>query len=278
MSHQSGETYCLTKQDCEDAYGQCLSSRHITSNEEYSRKTSRTKMLFEEDADWLNAYAFRIPAETKDAMSKEYPGVDWRKYDHCVAISAGMLRYLDVLSAVCEFLDRTGNISKAKKMLKWMADRITVTQVGSDYVYRFEVDFDMEDDGRRSEVQRMYGMGMLVAIFGHELGHVCLGHCLGRENNSVSRNNERAADGFASSIIHANAGGGIPAVAACMFHIGLMWAFGKHNGTISHSKENGFGTHPVTQDRVLEYIDSFNSVLETSRITAEMLKKLTRGC
>ena len=92
MSHQPGETYCLTKSDCEDAFGQCVSSRHVKSNSEYSRKVSRTKMMFEEDADWLNAFAMAVPEEYRANLSQEYPEVDWRKFDYCVAISAGMLR------------------------------------------------------------------------------------------------------------------------------------------------------------------------------------------
>lgn len=278
MSYKPGTTYRVTATDCQTAFEQCKSCSFVSSNERYKDCADRVYLDIEGDDDLVNAFAAQISDQARPYLQKAFSDVNWNAYDHLLIITGGMLRWITVMAAICEYMDRTRKIGEAKKMLIWAADRLTRSCAGTDFVERFADQFGLQCDGRREEVCRIYAIAMLVGIFGHELGHMCLGHCgqtAQHEQNSVSRNNERTADMFASSIAQSLANGFAGAVGAVFVDISFLWMDGKRN-KLYGGKQSEFATHPMSRERVEMFIDSFNTVLETSPISAKMLRKLMK--
>ena len=278
MPYKPGTTYYVTEADCRTAFDQCKGCNYVSSNERYKDCADRVYLDIEWDDDHVNAGAARIDDQVRPYLQKEMPEVNWNAYDHIMLVYAGMLRWVTVMAAICEYMDRTKKIGEAKKMLIWAAERLTRGCATGDFVARFADEFGLQCDGRREEVCRIYAIAMLVGIFGHELGHMCLGHCGNysqHEQNSLSRNNERSADMFASSIAQSLANGFAGAVGAVFVDISFLWMDGKRN-KLYGGKQSEFATHPMSRERVEMFIDSFNTVLETSPISAKMLRKLMK--
>ena len=98
-----------------------------------------------------------------------------------------------------------------------------------------------------------YSDACLFAILGHELGHICLSHTIHGENSyndSISRNNERSADLFTSSVVMSSPFGKYIITGNLLFLIGFTWI------TNSLDCEHAATSHPYSRERA-EY--TFNS-------------------
>lgn len=278
MPYQSGTSYYVTDKDCETAFAQCKSCGFIADNRNYSSVVAGTYLTIR-DTDAINASCARIGDAVRNHLQAYYPVVDWNQYTHILFIYTGMLRWVNMVAHVCEYIDRTRKIGEAKKMLAWAADRLTSFEAGSDFVQRFLDEFHIQCDGHREEVVRMYAIAILVGLIGHELGHACLGHYGQDDQNSISRNNERCADMFASSVAQSIGNGYAGAIGAVVLDVSFAWLSGKHSAYVTNgsAKQNKFLSHPVSVDRVKAFIDSFNTMLVTSPVTAKMLTKLMKA-
>ena len=278
MPYQSGTSYYVTDKDCETAFAQCKSCEFIADNRNYRSIVEGTYLTIR-DTDAINAYCATITDPVRNYLQQHYPVADWNKYTHLLTIYTGMLRWVNMVAHVCEYIDRTRKIGEAKKMLAWAADRLTSFEAGSDFVQRFLDEFHIQCDGHREEVVRMYAIAILVGLIGHELGHACLGHYGQDDQNSISRNNERCADMFASSVAQSIGNGYAGAIGAVVLDVSFAWLSGKHSAYVTNgsAKQNKFLSHPVSVDRVKGFIDSFNTMLVTSPVTAKMLTKLMKA-
>lgn len=280
MPNKSGTSYYVTDKDCETAFAQCKSCEFIANNSTYRAVVEGTYLTIR-DTDDINASHGRITDMVRNYLNQSYPVVDWNDYTHILSINTGMLRWVNVVAHVCEYIDRTRKIGEAKKMLAWAADRLTMFEAGSDFVQRFIDEFTIQCDGHREEVVRMYAIAILVGLIGHELGHACLGHMGTPAQKSLSRNNERCADMFASSVAQSIGNGYAGAIGAVVLDVSFVWLTGKHSAymtkSVKNDNKNKFLTHPVSPDRVKAFIESFNTVLVTSPITAKMLMKLMKA-
>lgn len=276
MSYKPRTSYYVTDKDCEAAFAQCKSCCYVRENKHYRSIVEGTYLTVHETDD-INATCGRLTDTVRNSLMRTCPQVDWNEYTHVVTIYVGMLRWVNVVAHVCEYIDRTRKIGEAKKMLAWAAGRLTQYEAGSDFVQRFLDEFSIQCDGHREEVVRMYAIAVLVGIIGHELGHACLGHVYQADQNSLSRNNERSADLFASSIAQSIGSGYAGAIGAVVAHVSFVWLAGKHSmyKNDGNSRKNKFMSHPVSVDRVQAFVDSFNTMLVTSPVTAKMLMKLT---
>lgn len=278
MPNKSGTSYYVTDKDCETAFAQCKSCEFIADNAKYKSVLEGTYLVVK-DTDEINAYCAHLTDMVRNYLNQSYPVVDWNNYTHMLTITVGMLRWVNVLANVCEYMDRTHKIKKAKKMLSWAVDRLTAFEAGSDFVQRFLDEFSIQCNGHSEEVVRLYAIAIIVGIIGHEMGHACLGHFGTPEQKSISRNNERCADMFASSVAQSIGNGYAGAIGAVVFDVSAVWLAGKHSAyaTNGSAKKNKFMSHPVSVERVKLFIESFNTVLVTSPITAKMLMKLMKA-
>lgn len=277
MPNKSGTSYFVTDKDCETAFAQCKACEFIADNKQYKAVVDATFLRVSDD-DNVNAYCAHLSDAVREYLLQEYPGPDWDSYCHILNVTSGMCRWITMVAHVCEYIDRTRKMGEARKMLIWAADRLTNFEAGSDFVQRFLDEFSIHCDGRREEVVRMYAIAILVGLMGHELGHACLGHMGTPEQKSLSRNNERCADLFASSVAQSIGNGYAGAIGAVVLDVSFVWMQGKYSPYVDDStrkKPNLFKMHPVSTERVRSFIDSFNTMLVTSPITAKMLLKLT---
>ena len=95
-----------------------------------------------------------------------------------------------------------------------------------------------------------YAVGMMAQVIGHELGHIALAHTLGASANlEVSRNQEREADLFASSVISTSPFGEYLIAGPVVWE--LIWVWCEHAGNQRIST-----THPLSRERLLDFIRS----------------------
>ena len=90
--------------------------------------------------------------------------------------------------------------------------------------------------------------GMILTILAHEMGHIVLGHVahtsgIGLE---ISRNQEREADSFASSVISASPFGEYMFVGMLFWHYALMLLEGAQPAAGDDGESQ---THPCSRER-----------------------------
>lgn len=100
-----------------------------------------------------------------------------------------------------------------------------------------------------------FAYGCLVSVMAHELGHICLHHTVQPRSDdghtdAISRNNERCADLFASSVVETTPFAGYMIPADLMANVYLAW--------LSDDSRKAT-THPYARERA-EYI--YNSHIE----------------
>jgi Zn-dependent protease with chaperone function len=89
---------------------------------------------------------------------------------------------------------------------------------------------------------------MMAQVIGHELGHIALGHTLGTSANlEVSRNQEREADSFASSVLSTCPFGEYLVAGPVVWE--LIWVWCEHAGNRRIA-----ATHPLSKERLMEFI------------------------
>lgn len=278
MPNKYGKAYNVTASDVRNAFDQIGATTFIKGNRNYKEVYDGTYLAVDDD-DLVNAFCATLNDEFRKHLAKYIPGVNWGKYGHVLIINEGILRWISVVATVCEYIDRTRKLGEAKRMLSWAANRLTRYRAGSDFVNRFADEFSVECDGRREEVTRIYAMAILVALIGHELGHASLNHddC---DMNSISRNDERQADLFASSIAQSLGNGYAGAVGGAILMLSFKWMGGRFSRYVSKEElkdPSKYRTHPVDIDRVRAFIESFNTVLDLAPINTKMLLKLARS-
>jgi hypothetical protein len=93
-----------------------------------------------------------------------------------------------------------------------------------------------------------FAVGMMAYVIGHELGHIALGHTLcASANLEVSRNQEREADSFASSVISTCPFGEYLVTGPVVWD--LVWVWCQYAGN-----DRMATTHPLSRERLLDFI------------------------
>lgn len=273
MSNWNGTAYHLSETDVSSAFNAICSSELVQLRTEHCARLTLETRVEIRDGLSVNAFAARLDDdEIKEQIPKDpekAKGFIPQKYR--VAILQGMLDWISALAVVIAILDRTGSTRKARAMLKWMRSAATVGCVGSDLLLRMWNKFRLEDDSVQEEVARMYAKTILMVVMAHECGHICLGHLPyhGQDMHcSISRNDERQADSWASAVLQSCCLGAQGAVAAVMTIIGLAWAH-----KISE-EELRFSTHPMQMERLEHMIQTFDAMFTVSHITKKQLLEL----
>jgi len=114
----------------------------------------------------------------------------------------------------------------------------------------------MDEEARRRA--NSYGASMMLAVLAHELGHIVYGHIHGKMANecepddlAVSRNQEREADSFASSIISRSPFRDYLVLGGIFWWVVLTWA--------SDANKDIETTHPHPDERVMNFIREHRS-------------------
>lgn len=113
-----------------------------------------------------------------------------------------------------------------------------------------------------------HAAGMLTVIMAHELGHLALGHTLGPAANlEVSRNMEREADSFASSIISSSQMSIKPIEGMILWEVAWAWA----DNTTGNSHPT---THPLWRERIQDFVRANETIAGKLGITLSSLNDI----
>jgi hypothetical protein len=273
MSNWNGTAYHLTEDDVESALRTIISSDLVHTRTEYLARLALETEVEVSGSLSVNAGAGRLSDEAVKAQIPDDPEKAKlfipKKY--IVMVNQGMLDWLDGVAVVGATLERTGSVRKARSMFRWMRKAATCGCVGSDLLLRMWKKFHLENDSVQEEISRVYAKIMLTETLAHECGHVCLGHAPrpGQDAHmSISRNDERQADAFASSVIQSSCMGAQGAVCAALSQIGLMWAHRVPEDDLR------FSSHPMNMERLHQYLEDFGAMLTVTHVKRNQLLEL----
>ena len=112
---------------------------------------------------------------------------------------------------------------------------------------------NVQDSNQIGYEAQSYALGMAISVMGHELGHVCLGHLHSNEGSlTVSRNDERQADLFASSVVATTPFAKYCVLGNLFVEVMFSW-FGPETAPAT--------THPYSRERVMNMINSTDEIL-----------------
>lgn len=110
-----------------------------------------------------------------------------------------------------------------------------------------------------------YSSGMLMSVLAHETGHLALGHLLSdgssKPNSEISRNHEREADSFASSVISASPFGEYIFAGTLFMHYALAMQ--------SDGESDAGRSHPLSRERFENFVRANRDKAAAMGITLE---------
>ena len=124
----------------------------------------------------------------------------------------------------------------------------------------------MYDNAAVREEAKCIASGMILAALAHEVGHLTLGHLYGprygEQNPEISRNGERQADLFASSVISASPFGQYMFEGALLSHLVCAALDGAEESYSSR-------THPYSRERLVNFMQQNKAKLSALKLAAE---------
>ena len=224
----------------------------IQENKMYAPTVDRTEFYFFKDDSTVNAFATYHPHEIPGGGVSTPPSV---------VLFGGIANIMRAVAFALSINIQSSSFeSSVEKDLRYLASMIIknkaqcnsktlvdycgyiispyIDSIGTDFIYDV----------------RNYTSAMEIFVLAHEAGHLCLGHTLGlRTINSISRNQEREADSFASSTILAS-----PFAQYLSFgHIFTTLFFSWLDAAVGSSEAT---THPSSKERFYNALDSNSEV------------------
>jgi hypothetical protein len=182
-----------------------LSSPFIQSNTLYSSRIASVSFTFLQEDTTVNAYATDFPVDLPDGGKLEPPAIIFlgglasalRLMAAAVAVSMGSGE--GVTGTKESALGRTFRAMGSS--LVQSGGKFDLEILGTIFEQAVAPEI-VEGKDRFVSLARSLSASMEAAVIAHEAGHLALSHTLGtRLNFDVSRNQEREADSFASSVL-----------------------------------------------------------------------------
>lgn len=211
-------------------------SAHVRENALYAQILDATQFAFDAGDDELNAFATILQGNEglgKGPLVLVKGGA--ARFGRVAALAIAAMRSGDT-GAGGRFLSLIRRLGLAKIDLEWSVR--VVNEAGLAPVL---------GDDKALATAKSVSAGLFLGILAHEAGHLALGHLhrLGsRGNNDISRNQEREADSFASSIIAASPFGEYILAGMLLFLYALAQLEGGGRAT----------THPLSKERFDNFV------------------------
>jgi len=221
-------------------------STHVRNNKLYKQRAETTTLKYFPDENIVNAFATDQPIDDIDADPP------------LIAVFGGLAHAIKLASTGLGY-DAAENTSEAREtfiaLIKSIGHRIVENEgdFSDDDVYDIYDSFSMDtkiNGGEAIRKARSYAAAMNMAVIAHELGHIALGHTLGsgsHANYEISRNQEREADSFASSVASASPFSDYIVAGGIFWWVILTWVE-------SSSGQSSETTHPHSRERLMDYI------------------------
>lgn len=220
------------------------SSPHVTSNAQYASVTERLMFSAEAKDATINAFATIRDGNTPTIM-----------------LLGGAIRFANLVSAayVGSMAARKGGGQNPLPEITAAFGRFCLDCRGSiapEQACRFAEQYNLHlvmADPTLGRKARSFASGLLIGVLAHEFGHLALGHCYGqRVNLEVSRNQEREADSFASSVISSSPFGDYLVFGTILWEAVWVW--------VEEATGQVATTHPLSRERLADLIRANPSV------------------
>lgn len=233
-------------------------SPHVTQNEMYSAVARNIRFVYDSNDDEINAYA-----------TLESLGGGARR--PVVVLLAGFTRLAEVAALTLADSHHRGDSDKMQSLVKSLRDNwqgtLSKPQAG---LFVFEKDLYSIDDDKVVEEAKGIEAGMLIAAIAHEVGHLALGHLYrtkSEKSPEISRNQEREADLFASSVMSASPFGQYIFEGFFLFHFVNA---AKDESDLDYKTRS----HPYSRERLINLIRQNQSKAKALGFTEEKVLQL----
>ena len=221
------------------------SSPHVTSNAKYAELPA--KLHFNAKAADPTVNAFATLANGSDPV---------------IMLLGGAIRFANLVSAAYV----GASAAKARNGGKNPLPEITAalgecclrnkavfsSATACEFAQKYNLHLVMADPALARKA-KSFAAGLLIGILAHEFGHLALGHCYGnRVNLEVSRNQEREADSFASSVISSSPFGDYLVFGTILWEAVWVW--------VEEATGQVATTHPLSRERLADLIRANPSV------------------
>lgn len=204
-------------------------SPHVRENARYAAAAAATRLGYLPGNDGVNAFA-RTAQDGKGFEIVFYGG----------AVRFSRLAAMAVAQDLC---GRKGTAARFARAMEDFAGSLPA-KLASEVLVECGLDEGFGAPGVAGKAQAV-SAGMFIGVLGHEMGHVCLGHVEGPNyyaaNQEVSRNHEREADSFASSVTAMTPFG------ECLYEGTLFWHAVL---AMQQGAEAAESTHPLERERL----------------------------
>ena len=251
----------MTENQIKILYEIVKDSPFISGNSNYKKKANSTYITYKND-DTVNAYA------TLDDKENPY-----------IAVYAGLVNVFEVfgyalasgehelIRSMMGAVNRIVNGSPAEVTTKTHKDKYGKFNF-FDRCKCIDLYSRKPSDAVRREAESITA-GAILAVISHELGHHSLGHVTEQHPHghrfAVSRNNERCADLFASSVCDSTMFARYCIPGTVMMTVCLAWL---HDGVDEAT------THPYSEERLDYMFNSHEKELRDYGITREVVNEL----
>ena len=212
-------------------------SSAVKENLQYAKIMERVRFFYQPDDDTMNAFAaLRKLDKDKDTLTR------------VVVFFGGAARFSKVASlAVASHLsgDKLAPARLVKALAPADCGKLGLSRVVS-LVNEAGLGSALADEATRAKAKSV-SAGMILGILAHEAGHQALGHTFNvseKVNLDISRNQEREADSFASSVIADSPFGEYILAGTLFWHFALASQQGDAIAT----------THPLSKERFENFV------------------------
>ena len=226
------------------------SAANVKENLQYANIMKDVRFFYLADNDTVNAYAsIKKLNKDKDELHR------------VIVLLGGAVRFCKVAS-----LAVAAHLSGDKQAPARLVQALNGTDLG-----RFDLDVTVRlvnaaqlgaalgDETARAKAKSV-AAGMILGILAHEAGHHALGHTLNtseKVNLDISRNQEREADSFASSVIASSPFGEYILAGTLFWHFALASQQGDAVAT----------THPLSKERFENFVRANPELAQSMGVT-----------
>jgi hypothetical protein len=241
--------------DLRQLYAYVRHAPHVTSNRQYEATAEKTILIIAPHDDSINAYAMHESGENPQVHMLG-GAVSFARLCGALRETVGKQNLHDfarIWSMVGKALQKQGGSLNPEQALALL------DEAGGAGFWRDEAVI-------RAGME--HAAGMIMVIMAHELGHLALGHTLGRPSNlEVSRNMEREADSFASSVISSSHMSMKPIEGMILWEIAWAWS---DSGLRSRQATS----HPLWRERLHDFVRANETIASKLGVTLATLKQI----
>lgn len=237
----------ISQQDLEFIFEITVRSPYVSKNPDYKKKARGTEIVFKND-DLVNAYAQSLGG-TKSRIT----------------MLNGLCNITIPLAFALATFKKNDDIDELRHACSVITDSESAYFKDNDVdVMLKRLGYDVNNSYLFEEAKSFF-TGMLLAVVAHELGHICLSHCVRQDGTfETSRNDERSADLFAQSVISTTPFSGYLILSSLFMEVLFTWMSKYSTGAAT--------THPHSRERVYNTVNSHEQYLEDLGITTETIE------